>query len=87
MGFHLQAIENALLLTGHVVATVRSSFMAGIDHPKPIRLFDISQATVKPTEDEKRHVHDCEECQTVIAIFARQFTSKKPPNGKLENAA
>ena len=55
-----------------------------MDHPKPIRLFDFSQGKGKPTEDEKRHVHECDECQTVIAIFARQFT---PLKDKPENAA
>ncbi len=62
--------------------------MAGSDHPKPLRLFDLSQGNVKATEDEKQHVAQCEECQTVIAIFARQFTPKNPlSKSKPENAA
>ena len=76
-------------LNGYVFASVHSvvTIMAGSDHPKPIRLFDISQGTGKPTEDEKQHVRDCSECQTVIAIFARQFSSENPPKDKSDNAA
>jgi len=61
--------------------------MAGSDHPKPIRLFDFSQGYAKPTAEEREHVHQCEECKTVIAIFIRQFTPLNPPKDKPENAA
>ena len=59
-------------------ARVRS--VVGNEHPKPIRLFDFSQGTEKPTEEEGEHVRNCDECQTVIAIFARQFTPKDKPD-------
>lgn len=61
--------------------------MTTSDHPKPIRLFDFSQGYAKPTEEETLHVHECDECQTVIAVFARQFTPQNPPRDKSENAA
>jgi hypothetical protein len=74
---------------GYVFAGLRSGLigMSGIDHPKPIRLFDLSQGTGKPTEEEKLHVRNCEECQHIVAVFARQFTLENPPKDKPENAA
>ena len=65
-------------LNGYMFATARN--VVADEHPKPIRLFDLSQGTVKPTEAERVHVQDCDECQTVIAIFARQFTPKDKPD-------
>ena len=53
--------------------------MARADHLRPIRLFDISQGQGKPTDEERLHLRECEECQTVILIFARQFTPKDKP--------
>lgn len=57
------------------------------DHPKPIRLFDLSQGSAKASEDEKLHVRECEECERIVAVLARQFTLEDPPIGKPENAA
>jgi hypothetical protein len=61
--------------------------MAEHDHPKPIRLFDLSRDKVKPTVEERIHIRQCDECQTIIAIFARQFNSPKSSKDKPENAA
>ena len=62
--------------------------MAGSqEHIKPLRLFDFSRADAKPTEEEKEHLRICQECVGVLAIFARQFGKKRPPNDKPENAA
>jgi hypothetical protein len=61
--------------------------MAGSDHVRPIRLFDISQGKGKPSEAEREHVRNCGECQTVIAIFVRQFGSHDPSKDNPENAA
>ena len=56
-------------------------------HPTTLRLFDLSLGKIKPTAEEIQHVYDCEECKTVIAIFARQFSPKNPPKDKPENVA
>jgi len=61
--------------------------MAGSDHLKPLRLFDLSQGKAKPSAAEMQHVYECEECKTVIAIFARQFTPQNQPKDKPGNAA
>jgi hypothetical protein len=55
-------------------------------HIKPLRLFDLSQADASHTsalldEEEKRHFHECEGCQEIVKIFARQF-SKEPSRDK-----
>ena len=61
--------------------------MALSEHLKPLRLFDLSQGKVKPSAEERQHVYECEECRTVITIFARQFTPRNPPKDESGNAA
>ena len=74
-------------------ATVLSHLMAGSgDHIKPLRLFDLSQAEVRHsgfelTSEEKQHLRGCEQCQQIVAVFARQFSKQKPPHDKPEDAA
>jgi hypothetical protein len=51
------------------------------EHIRPLRLFDLSQADRcrKPIELEpweKEHLQQCEECQQVVEVFARQFKSE-----------
>ena len=58
--------------------------MAGTDHIRPLRLFDLSQAEedqsgFQLTEEEKQHLRNCEECQDILAVFARQFGKQRPP--------
>ena len=60
--------------------------MAG-RHLRPLRLFEISQDKVKPNEDEKQHVRECAECQTIIVILVRQFSPQHSPFAKPETAA
>jgi hypothetical protein len=54
--------------------------MTGSNHLRPRRLFDISQGKERTTEEERKHVRECEECKAVIVIFARQF----PPEDAAE---
>ena len=54
------------------------------EHLEPLRLFDIARHSgTQLTEDEKRHLHTCEECRRIVEIFARQF----PNTAKPEDAA
>ncbi len=57
------------------VCYVRSTNMADSDeHIKPRRLFEIADNdSFKLTAEEKNHFRNCEECQYVVAVFARQF--------------
>jgi len=64
--------------------------MAGSDqHIKPLRLFDLSrQKGTHPTEEERQHLRQCDECERIIEVFARQFTRvERGPNDKLRDAA
>jgi hypothetical protein len=56
-----------------------------MEHIKPLRLFDLSQAESRKSnfrlEDwEKEHLRECDECQHIVEVFARQFTSERPPH-------
>ena len=51
-----------------------------MDHIKELRLFDLSRAdaregSIQPDKRELQHLHDCEECQRILEVFARQFNS------------
>jgi hypothetical protein len=54
------------------------------DHIKPLRLFDIGRDSGSPSSDqEKEHLRQCEECQRIVEVFARQFgKSFRPPPAK-----
>ena len=57
--------------------------MKGSDkHLEPLRLFDLARKSgTQLTDIEKRHLRDCEECQSIFEVFARQFgkpTQLKP---------
>ena len=58
--------------------------MAESDHIKPLRLFDLSQAEndFRLSEEERQHLHVCEECQDILAVFARQFSKQRPSKDK-----
>ena len=62
------------------------------EHIQPLRLFNFSQAQetasgFQLSEDEKKHLHECEECQHVLEVFARQFSKKRPPKDQPGDAA
>ena len=86
---HPPAIEIALLSDDRVFARLHAAvtIMEVNNHPKPIRLFDFALNKVKPTELERQHVTECEECQTVIAVFVRQFMPRPETPDDGENAA
>lgn len=49
------------------------------------RLYAISQLdrcefSSQLTEEEKNHLQQCEECQRILAIFAREFDAESPPH-------
>jgi hypothetical protein len=54
--------------------------MAGSDeHLKPLRLFDLAwNGGSKITAEERKHLHECEDCENMLEVFARLFT--KPSN-------
>jgi hypothetical protein len=63
-----------------------------MDHIRPLRLFDLSQAERRENglqfdKEEQQHLHECEECQHVLAVFARQFSKKRLPYDWPEDAA
>jgi hypothetical protein len=52
------------------------------EHLKPLRLFDMARDSgSKITDEEQKHLRDCEECNRVLKVFERQFarsSSHKP---------
>jgi hypothetical protein len=55
-----------------------------MDHIGPHRIFELSQLepsqiTVEMTKWEREHLRDCEQCQRILAIFAREFDKHNPP--------
>jgi hypothetical protein len=47
-------------------------------HIKPRRLFEIAEdGSCELNADERAHFLNCEECQYVVAVFARQFSRQK----------
>ena len=64
-------------------------FMAGSqEHVKPLNLFDLSRDSGSVlTEEEKKHLRECEQCQHVLAVFVASSTSKhtrtNPPRRKI----
>ena len=56
------------------------------EHLKPLRLFDLARDYGwEITSQERTHLQQCEECQRIIEVFARQFA--KPASKKPEDAA
>jgi hypothetical protein len=62
------------------------------EHIQPLRLFNLSQAQEAASgfqlnDDEKKHLQECEECQSVLEVFARQFSKTRPPKDRPGDAA
>jgi hypothetical protein len=56
------------------------------EHFKPLRLFDLARhSRFEITEEERKHLGQCEECQSVLEVFTRQFT--KPSIDQPKDAA
>jgi hypothetical protein len=50
------------------------------EHIKPLRLFDIGRNSGPPvTDEEKKHLRECEECGHILEVFARQFEKPSGP--------
>ena len=50
-----------------------------MDHINSPRLFDLSQAdavkrSIQLDKYERQHLHDCEECQRMLEVLAREFS-------------
>jgi len=50
-----------------------------MNHINAPRLFDLSQGdtrerSIQPDRYERQHLHDCEECQRMLEVFAREFS-------------
>jgi hypothetical protein len=44
-------------------------------HVQPLRLYDLARdGQSQITEEERSHLRECEECQRILAVFAREFT-------------
>jgi len=61
-------------------------------HIGPHRIFELSQLETAEivfhmTEWEKEHLRECDECQRILAVFARQFDSERPPHDRRGNSA
>ena len=59
-----------------------------MEHIGNHRIFELSQ--LKPSENskqmtewEKEHLRQCEECQRILAILAREFDEQRPPHDRL----
>ena len=45
------------------------------EHIRTIRLFDVGRGSDSDlSEEEKKHLRECDECREVVAVFARQFS-------------
>jgi hypothetical protein len=56
------------------------------EHLKPLRLFDLARDYGwQITDEERKHLQQCEQCRSIHEVFARQFA--KPLSKKPEDAA
>ena len=74
---HRSAIKNAFL-SASVLCVLAYATLGMQEHIKPLRLFDLSQTGAgrklfELEQWEKDHLRECEECQRVLDVFARQF--------------
>jgi hypothetical protein len=63
-----------------------------MDHVNPLRLFKASQAEAagqvfRFSDEEQKHLSECEGCQLVLRVFAREFREDRPPQDKRSKAA
>ena len=53
------------------------------EHLKPLRLFDLARkSALELTDEERGHYMNCEQCQRVYAVFARQFRKESTQKDK-----
>jgi hypothetical protein len=59
-----------------------------IEHIHERRLFETAQERVTLNEEERQHLHVCEECQDLYRVFTSQhFYGKTPPPKKDSGSA
>ena len=56
-----------------------------MEHITPKRLFDLSQVDqtrmkLQLEERELGHLRECDQCQQILAVLARQFDEARPPH-------
>ena len=52
-----------------------------MDHIQPLRLFDLARhSRFEITEEERKHLRECEECERILEVFARQFEKPLRPS-------
>jgi hypothetical protein len=77
--------------TGACSTHIFSTDKAGSDeHIEPLRLLAIAQESgpLPPNDAEREHLRQCEECQHLLEVFARQFTQPgRGPKDMPEDAA
>ena len=54
------------------------------EHIEPLRLFDLAWTDALPTDEETKHLRDCEQCEDSLEFFTRRFGK---PTEKPEDAA
>ncbi len=55
----------------------------GEEHLKPLRLFDLAwNGGSKITDEEKQHLRECEDCQSLLEVFARRLTKPTKPEDR-----
>lgn len=63
-----------------------------MNHIKPKRLFELSQKDPPEMrseldEVEKQHLRECDQCQQILAVLARQFDESRPPHDRDSNSS
>lgn len=53
------------------------------DHVDARHLFDAAQGIFRLTDEERAHIHECEDCSHLMTVFSRQ-RSNTPPKGPIK---
>jgi hypothetical protein len=52
----------------------------GDEHVKPLLLFDLAwNGGPKGTDEERKHLREREDCESILEMFARQFATPSKP--------
>jgi len=50
------------------------------EHLQSLRLFDLAwNGGSKITDEERKHLRECDECKVILELFARQFARRFDP--------
>lgn len=47
------------------------------DHIEPLRLFDVAWTDALLTQDETKHLSECEQCDDALEFFTQRFGKPK----------